>query len=98
MTWQGNGMGAAWERHAMCESALNTSFKAASSPAKTRKWQIRKRSQICNRLIIRNLQGIKSRYIHTYLPETLNKTHRLLGKAAVPAEHNGHSTLTADSR
>jgi hypothetical protein len=21
--WQGNGMGAAWERHAMCESALN---------------------------------------------------------------------------
>ena len=21
--WQGNGMGAAWERHVMCESALN---------------------------------------------------------------------------
>ena len=22
-TWQGNGMGAAWARHAMCESALS---------------------------------------------------------------------------
>ena len=22
MEWQGNGMGAAWERHALCESAL----------------------------------------------------------------------------
>jgi hypothetical protein len=22
MTWQGNGMGAAWARHAMCESAF----------------------------------------------------------------------------
>ena len=25
MAWQGNGMGAAWERHAMCESALRSS-------------------------------------------------------------------------
>ena len=23
MAWQGNGMGAAWKRHAMCESALS---------------------------------------------------------------------------
>jgi hypothetical protein len=78
--------------------SLNASFKAASSPAKTRKWQIRKRSQICNRRIISNLQGIKPRYSHTYLPETLSETHRIPGKAAVPAEHNGHSMLTADSR
>lgn len=78
--------------------SLNASFKAASSPAKTRKRQLRKRSQIRNSLIIRNLQGTNPRYIHTHLPETLNKTHRIPGKAAVPAEHNGHSMLTAESR
>jgi hypothetical protein len=78
--------------------SLNASFKAVSSPAKARKRQIRKRSQICNRLITCNLQGIEPRYIHTYLPETLNRTYRIPGKAAVPAEHNGHSMLTEDSR
>jgi len=26
MAWQGNGMGAAWKRHAMCESALMGTF------------------------------------------------------------------------
>jgi hypothetical protein len=25
--WQGNGMGAVWARHAMCESALSELFK-----------------------------------------------------------------------
>lgn len=78
--------------------SLHASFKATSYPAKTRKRQIRNGSQIYKRLIIRKLQGIKPRYTHTYLPEKMNKTHRIPGKAAVPAEHNGHSMLTADSR
>jgi hypothetical protein len=29
MAWQGNGMGAAWARHAMCESALRRRSAAA---------------------------------------------------------------------
>ena len=31
MAWQGKGMGAAWERHAMCESAFSHTFSHIQS-------------------------------------------------------------------
>ena len=41
MVWQGNGMGAAWERHATCESAFTDSAASFHFSASVRHLQSR---------------------------------------------------------
>ena len=40
MAWQGNGMGAAWEQHAMFESAFTRVYSSSSQTENENSWQL----------------------------------------------------------